>query len=309
MLETLHVSFIIYLIILIGAVIGLIVFGLYIGMYYHLGKPMAPFMYGRIKSWTEKGIGIFEILSLTGNVILNFAREEAGGYRRPHITKKVREPMTGKSKIRTGLITIVFMLGTAVVLYKFAHTGIMQAAVGSMIGLSLPVYAWYRQPKKEIFTGDNRPQPLIMPKTVYSINGVDTIPLIDLHPPLHSDIKNGLIALIERDIKTHEDLQKAADHDPDAILIPGYTMKSFCELYTAARQKYEFRVKVSDVSEAVTKNFDKNFRESLQAKEFNAKTKKRHDNTPLKYGYAALIIVCLGVVIKLLYFTFYGGGK
>lgn len=307
MLEMLKVSFIIYLIILIGAVIGLIVFGLYIGMYYHLGKPMALFMYGRIKSWTEKGIAVFEIISLTGNVLLFFAKEETGGYRRPHVTKKLRKPMTRKYKTRTGLTTIVLMLATIILLYKFAHIGIIQSAVGSMIGLIIPVYAWYRQPKEEIFTGDNRPQPLIMPKTVYSINGVDTIPLIDLHPPLHTDIKNGLNSLIELGIKTHEGLQQEAELNPDIILIPGYTMKSFCELYTAARQKYEFRVRVSDVSEAVTKNFDKNFRESLQAKEFNAKTKKRHDNTTLKYGYAALFIVCLGVIIKLLYFTFYGG--
>lgn len=307
MLENVSISLIWYILIVGGSLLFLILFGLYLAGYYHFGKPLAPFMNIRIKRWSDPRAALFEIITLLGNVYLTPAQEETGGYRMPSVVRTVREPFTTKQKLFWGILTVSVIIAIFGLL-KFLGVGTLKAAGISFIGFALPVLAISRQATHTELIGDNRPQPLIMPLSIYTVNGVPTIPLLDLHPPLHRDLKSGLQILISRNISNPDELKTWIDsgHGQDELLA-GYTCESFYDLYNSTRQKYEFKVTVSDINEAMNKTYDKNFSESIQAKEFNAKTKAKTDNNHMKIGYAALLIVVIGVTIKLIYFTFYGG--
>lgn len=306
MFENYSIGIVAYLLIVGGSLLFLIFFGLYLASIYHFGKPLKAFLDTRIKRWNDPKVALFEIINIMGNVRLVQAREETGGYRQPECTRKVREPPTKDQKIRYGLLTALFILLHFAGLHWLIGTGILTAAGTSMVWFILPVLAIARQPVHTELIGDNRPQPLIMPKSIYSVNEVPTIPLLDIHPPLHPELKACLQFLIDSDINNPEDLKKKIDdkHAEDP-LIPGYTYQQFYNLYLSTRQKYEFKVTVSDITEVMNKSYDKNYSESIMAKEYNAKSKKKIDNTTLKYGYAALIIVALGVTFKLIYFTLY----
>jgi len=82
MFENSEISWFLYIIIVVVAIIVLIMAGLYLVWNYHLGKPMAPFFWLRIKGWTTRNIALFEIFSLTNSISLEEARKEKGdGYR------------------------------------------------------------------------------------------------------------------------------------------------------------------------------------------------------------------------------------
>jgi hypothetical protein len=302
------IAWIWYILIVAGAVLGIIIFGLYIAFSYHMGKAMSPFLTARVKAWSDKSIAIFEILSLTGGVTLDYAKHELGGYRRASVTRTVKEPMSKTKKALVAVITIGLMINTVYLLFYYTDISFLYSIGISFIWCIVPAIAHVRQPSHQELVGHNRPQPLIVPKSVYTINGVTTVPMIDLHPVLHTDLKKGLQELIDRDIDTYQKFIDIATVSPEVPLIPGYTYKTFMELLNSYRQKYEFDVKISDVSLGVSKSFDKTYAESIAAKDFNYKTKKRKDNKYALYGYVAVILMVIGIVIKLIYVTFYGGG-
>lgn len=321
MLESVQLPMLWYIVIVIVSIIFIILFGLYIVSQYYFGKPMAPFFHTRIKRWADKNAALFEIIDITGNVSLIPATHETGGYRRTQKTKSTRTPFSRKQVILVAIGTFVFM-GLIAAVSIYSGVAVLKGISLSFLAMVVPAVVYARQPiVLELIEGD-RQQPLIMPKSVYSINTVPTIPLIDLHPELHPDIIKGLEKLVkgkistlrglpehgEGKITTLEQLENKAKESPDEELIEGYTYQAFYELYLATKQKYEFEVKVSDVADAIQKNFDKNFRESIEGKEYNQKVKRSNDQKYAFIGYLALLLVVLGVMFKLVYVTIYGGG-
>ena len=165
-------------------------------------------------------------------------------------------------------------------------------------------YTWYErniQKKKTPIKSDI----LTIPKSTYTINGVTTLPVWEIYPRLHEDLKTGLEILISNGIETLAGLKKKAAESPDEILFNKHTYKSFLELYSSAIQKYTVKVTAGDVLNFVGDNFDKNFRETIDAKNFNTKAKSKIDGSFLKYGYLAVLIVAAGLAIKIVYVVIY----
>lgn len=156
----------------------------------------------------------------------------------------------------------------------------------------------------------------VIPQSTYIINSVETVPLLESHPPLHKDIRAGIEECLRLktnlpkeyrgQISTYEELVKQASETPKAILFGTYTYENFLKLYEAYREKYTLIVTVADVHGFVGKNFDKNFRETIEAKNYNVKVKSTVENKYTLYGYIAILLVAAGVAFKLIYSTIYG---
>src|SRR3989304_2627106 len=178
MFENSEISWFLYIIIVVAAIIVLILSGLYLVWNYHLGKPMAPFFWLRIKGWTTRNIALFEIFSLTNSISLEEARKEKGdGYR---------------------LFTPTIVVTS------------VPKKVGKFKKIYNRLFAKNIKPTQTEYVSEKvkRVQTLIMPKSTYSINGVNTIPLWDLHPPLHPDLTEGVRILVENGITTLKDLEE-----------------------------------------------------------------------------------------------------
>ena len=178
MFENTQISWLFFIILVVVALIVIVCAGLYMLWNYHLGKPLAPFFWLRIKGWTQRGIALFEIFNLTNSVDLEEARKEAGDGYRLYTPSIVNMPTE-----KTGKVSKFMKYITKYISGKKNIT---------------PSYG---------VTKVKRIQNLIMPKSTYSINGVTTIPLWDLHPQLHTDLLEGVKVLISKDIKTLEDLK------------------------------------------------------------------------------------------------------
>ena len=276
--ETVKLSWLFYIILLILSLIILIVAGLYMAWNYHLGKPMAPFFWLRIKGWTTKGVALFEIFSLTNSVSLEEAKKEVGdGYRL--YTPTVVKTAVAKKESR---------------FEKFYN------------------YLFARNLKSKSISYDmqkvKRTQNLIMPKSTYSINGVNTIPLWDLHPQLHTDVLEGLKILTSQGILTLQELEEfVSDKDnAEQKMFKNYSYRTFLDLYLSVRQKYNIVVTTDDVVNFIGKQFDKNYRESIEAKDFNVMQKKKTDSKTTTYGYIAIILAIVIVGIIRIYKTIWG---
>jgi hypothetical protein len=253
----------------------LIAFGGYMLWSYHLGKPMAPFFWLRLKGWTSRGIALFEIFSLTNSVSLEEARKEVGDGFRLYTPTKVEVSVKKEGRVK-----------------KFLDYILARKVVD----------------KYEI-KRINRVQNLVMPKSTYSINGVCTIPLWDLHPQLHIDLLEGIKVLISKDIKTLTQLTEFCEvrENAEETMFKNYNYRTFLDLYLSVRQKYNISISTNDVINFIGKQFDKNFRESIEAKDFNVLQKGRTENKYILYGYVAIILTILIIGVKVLYTTFYGG--
>lgn len=278
MFEQTKLSLIFYMIIVALSLFVLFVVGAYLFWNYHLGKAMAPFFWLRIKSWTQRNIALFEIFSLTNIVSLEEARKETGDGYRLYIPSVVTIPTK-----KEGRFEHIFN-------YLFAKR------------LKISETNEYEVKKVK------RVQNLIMPKSTYSINGVNTIPLWDLHPQLHTDILEGVKTLIDNDIKILAELEDFVSNPDDAnkILFKEYTYRTFLDLYLGARQKFSVNITTDDVANFIGGNFDKNFRESIEAKDFNSAMQSKVDNSYLKWGYLAIILAIVIVGIKIIYQTIWG---
>lgn len=239
---------------------------------YHLGKPLAPFFWLRLKGWTQRGIAVFEIFSLTNSVSLEEARKEVGDGFRLYTPSTVNMPVK--------------------------KVGRFQKFIDYFSGNKTPSYG---------VTKIKRIQNLIMPKSTYSINGVTTIPLWDLHPQLHTDILEGVKILISNGITTLADFKEFVSDKDNAnqIMFKNYSYQKFMDLYLGARQKFNVVVTTDDVANFIGKQFDKNFRESIEAKDYNAMIKNKTESKVMMYGYIAIILTIVIVGFKVIYTTIY----
>lgn len=270
--DNLNISWLLYIIIVIISVIILVAIGIFMVYQYYMGRALAPFFWLRIKNWTQKGIALFQIFSLTNNVTLEEARKEKGdGYK----------------------------------LYTPTQIEISAKKVGKLE----KIYNYmFRVKSKTPVVRTNRVQNLILPKSTYSINGVNTIPLIDFHPVPHADIIEGLQILIEKGIKNLEDFSEFVKEKDNAeqIMFKDYSYRTFYELYLSFKQKYDVKVTTDDVINFIGKNFDKGFRETIENQEFILQqvTKKNGDKWT-KWGWICLFLVILAISFKIIYTTIY----
>lgn len=272
MFEDTKISLLFFTIIVVACLFVLFIMAGYLLWCYHLGKAMAPFFWLRLVGWTNSKVALFEIFSLTNSISLEEARKEVGdGYR-------------------------IFVPSTVDMPTK--NVGIFKKIINYMLARDVSYSV------KKV----NRIQNLIMPKSSYSINGVNTILLWDLHPQLHIDVLEGIKTLVEKDIKT---LSKLKEFISDPIraennLFKNYSYRTFYEIYLGVRQKYNVCITTDDVANFIGKQFDKNFRESIEAKDFNAMQAQKTDNKFLYYGYIAIILAIVIVGFKVIWQTIYG---
>ncbi len=284
MFEETKLSLIFYIIVVVIGLFVLFVIGAYLFWNYYLGKSMSPFFWLRIKSWTQKGVALFEIFSLTNSISLEEARKETGDGYRLYTPTVVNVPVKKSGKLNS--------------IFK----GIMAKI------LKTPVESETKEDPDYGIKKVKRVQNLIMPKSTYSINSVNTIPLWDLHPQLHTDILEGVKTLVDNGIGTLKELEEFVSNPEDAneILFKNYTYRTFLDLYLGARQKFYVNVTTDDVANFIGANFDKNFRESIEAKDFNSAMQSKTDNSYLKWGYLAIIITILIVGFIKIYNTIWG---
>jgi len=277
MFENSQISILFYIIIVVVSAFVLFAAGGYFIWNYHLGKAMSPFFWLRIKGWTTQRVALFEIFSLTNSVSLEEARKETGDGYRLFIPSTVNMPVKKVGKIRTLLNYI---------LAKNVKSTDSTYSVEKV----------------------KRTQNLIMPKSSYSINGVNTILLWDLHPQLHTDLLEGVKILIANKITTLRELEEfASDKDnAEQILFKNYSYRTFLDLYLSVKQKYYVNITTDDVANFIGKQFDKNFRESIEAKDFNMQQASKTDNKYLIYGYIAIILAIVIVGFKVIWQTVYG---
>lgn len=278
-LGNINLSWTIFTIVIIVAIVILFAFSGYIYYMYHLGKPMEKFFLGRMKSFMNKNLAIFEIFGLTNNVTLEYAHREVGdGYKLGEYEYK---PNNIKIEKKRGRITRFFSRIKSIII---------------------------KNEKKEIEIIAHKDEHLIMPKSTYTTNGLKIIPLLDLYPKLHKDILKGLDllkearinSLLEFELNFVDNLEKC-----DNIFFENYTYKTWHGLYKSTQNKYEVELTVSDITNFVEKNFDKNFRESIKAKEFNSNQHKKNNDAYKKYMYASVVLCVIVVAIRGLYVTFY----
>ncbi len=284
--DDLKLSWLFFIIIIVIAVIVLIVAGLYMLWIYHLGKPLSPFFWLRIKGWTQKGIALFEIFSLTNSVSLEEARKETGDGYRIHTPSIVNIPTNQK----VGFID-----------FWKRKFGLSKKNTKIVSTSTLTPETYSVEKVKRI-------QNLIMPKSTYSINGVTTIPLWDLHPQLHTDLLEGVKVLVSQGLISLTDLKEFCSdkHQAEQILFKNYSYRTFLDLYLGAKQKFSVTVTTDDVVNFIGKQFDKNYRESIEAKDFNAMQKSKIDNKYTLYGWIAIILTILIVGFKIVYQTIWG---
>jgi hypothetical protein len=309
-------SLTLYIVLVIGGVLLLSIMALVLGLMIHFGKPMRLFFDARIKSWKNERFAIFEIFTLTNNLVLELAHQELGhGFRRfVETPKQVREPFSKKTKWTVMITTFLALLLTGII--SAFQTSIPTwlyylSFVASLLMMICAVsYLYVGMKRPPIMTTSSTPaSPLILPKSVYSVNGVTTIPLLDIHPCLHPDIIKGLEQLIREDITTFTQLEEnAKGNNRDISLFGDYTYRTFYELYSAARKKFELDVKVTDVVNFL-EDFDKNFRESIESKNFNQTVKSKTDNKYAVYGWISLLIIALAIAFKFIWLTTHAGVK
>ncbi len=274
--DDLKISWLFYIILVIIFVIVLIAAVLYMAYNYHLGKPMAPFFWLRIKGWTTRGVALFEIFSLTNSVSLEEAKKEVGDGYRLFTPTTINMPVKKEGWYKRA--------------YNYIFARNLQSS-GGAYGV----------------TKIKRIQNLIMPKSTYSINGVNTIPLWDLHPQLHVDLLEGVKILISKDIKTLSAFTEYVKdkNNAEQNMFKNYSYRTFYDLYLGVRQKYNITVTTDDVANFIGKQFDKNFRESIEAKDFNAMQKSKTENKYSLYGYVAIILTVIIIGFKVIYQTLY----
>ncbi len=88
-------------------------------------------------------------------------------------------------------------------------------------------------------------------------------------------------------------------------MFKNYSYRTFYELFLGVRQKFNVIVTTDDVVNFIGKQFDKNYRESIEAKDFNAAQKSKQDNKINTYGIIAIILTILIVGFKVVYTTIY----
>lgn len=273
MFEETKISVFFYIIIVVVSLFVLAVAGLYLLWIYHLGKPLSPFFFLRIKSWTQRNIALFEIFSLTNSVSLEEARKEIGdGYR-------LYNPTTVEIAKKTD--------------------GFFKRKWNFLFGKNSTIPTGTEKIK--------RVQNLIMPKSTYSINGVNTVPLWDLHPQLHKDILEGIKILVSQDIKTLSQFTEFVQNKDNAErpMFKNYNYRTFHDLYLGVRQKFQVNIYTNDIMGFVGTNFDKNYRESIESKDFNALQAKKQEGKTVLYGYIIIGIIVVAVAFKIIYNTIY----
>ena len=159
----------------------------------------------------------------------------------------------------------------------------------------------------------------VLPRSVYSINGVSNVLVWDIHPKLHGDLIAGLKKLQGMGCHTLNQLKEAAEGEygdtvlfevqqPSTIIgkmrkkVIGaqpkvYTYKAFYDLVSKTKQKYEVAVTIDDVINFIEKSFDKNYRESIEAQMINKQIQSQASDKYTKYAFMIIGIIVLGLMI------------
>jgi hypothetical protein len=249
----------------------LFVFGCVFFYQYKRGEALKELFWGRVKGWTNKKIALFEIFNPINTVRFEYAHREMGDVYKFGESSTDYVPESSKKK------------------------GIFSKILNLFNNKITPVDSSL---KSEVIT----------PKSVYTINGVRTVPLFEVYPQLNKNIIKGLEALKLKEINTLEELEFMID-DPNMrnhILFDDYTFEKFYELYMASKNKYELNIRIKDVTGFMSNTFNKNFRESIQTKEFNVKMNKKQQDMGKKIGIGIFILCIVASVVIAVYRVIYG---
>lgn len=147
------------------------------------------------------------------------------------------------------------------------------------------------------------PDEIITPKSVYNINSVKTVPLFEPYPKLNPIIENGINTLISKGITSLEQLEDIIDNAErkNDVLFDNVTYEKFYEIYISTKNKYEMNIKFDDIINFMANTYDKNFRETIEAKEYNIKHNKKTDDIGKKYGLYIIVFGAAASIIMILY--------
>lgn len=317
--ESIKIPTIMFIIIVFVAFLILLAGAAFIFWIYHTGSSMKPFFWGRISSWFDKSYSIFQIITLMDTVLHEEATyDDKKGYERKIETKQVKEPLSKKRKyIITTILILMFVNIFIFIKYDISTNHPILSTLILFILAITSLYVYFRRPTKKVPIDIERNQTPIIPTSSYSINGVDTVLLWDIHPKLPNYIKIGLETLINKDIEILDDnskfntkkittlklFEELCEQKPNDLLFDKYTNNDFLKMYLAYKNKFEVNVKIPTVFNFISKNFDENYSESIQIKEYNSAYKTKTDSSLAKWGYIIVGIFVLGITFKLIWVT------
>lgn len=264
--DTIKLPIIWYIVLVILASIILIIFGLYFAWEYYQGRALKELFWARVKGWTNHNIALFEIFNPINLARFEYAHKEVGDtYKFGEEYKlKIKEENNGKFS-------------------KFKN-------------ILLDIFGSKKINKESSY--------IVIPKSVYTINKVRTIPLFEVYPKLNPIIEKGVNKLLENNINDLLTFEKLLDDKPNlrnTILFDDYTYEKFYELYMTTKNKYELKISINDTINFMSNTFDKNYRFSIEAKEFNIKQKNKDKKLGKKYGMYFLILCGIVSIIMFLY--------
>jgi len=263
----------------IGAILFfLLIFGGYILYEYKRGEALSKLFLARIKGWTNKKIALFEIFSPINTVRLEYAHREIGDVYKFGENSSDYVPELNKKKH-------FYLFRPFYWLLKILDNKVKIQNIDKSL-------------KSEVIT----------PKSVYTINGVRTVPLFEVYPQLNKNIEKGLEALKSKEINTLEEFEFIIEDNTvkSRILFDDYTFEKFYELYMASKNKYELNITVKDVVNFMSNTSNENFSENIEVKEFNVKTNKKSQDFGKKIGIGIFVICMIASVIIAVYRTIYG---
>lgn len=306
-----QVSFIQFIVTLVGGMIAIIGMGIYLGVIGYFGKEMKPYMDAKLRHFS-----IFQIYSLGNSLRLEFAKQEKGGGFR--LLKKV-----GKQKnlmrinkrfiafaalITVGITAvgiIAIIMGGANFSYVLLFVGLF-IVVGTTLGVYVaPRFLSSRRAAADLRSKtENETDALIIPPSTYNVEGVTTVLAFEIYPELHEDLLAGVRTLKEKEYTTISELKEAITSgaiNKTDILFGDYTYDKFLKLYNAAAEKLSFSITVDDILKFLEKHSSQRFSESLSTRITNTEVKKKRDNWAKKYGFYIVLIWAVGLLLILAY--------
>lgn len=145
---------------------------------------------------------------------------------------------------------------------------------------------------------------MVSPKSVYSVEGVNTMLGYNVFPPLNPQLKTDMKALIDQGITSNAQLEKelnSGKYDAKTNLL----FKDFIRRYEEVKKKYSIRVTVDDVLKFLEKNTSLTSIDSISQKIVNKAAHKKIDSELLKKAVMLAFIWVIGLVFILVYTVVY----
>lgn len=306
--DSIKIPTILYILIVFVSVIVLLGIGLGIFWVYHNGSAMHKFFWGRINSWFNKGYSIFQIITLNDEILIEDANYDSmKGYERIIPTIKQTSHLN-KKKFTTQFIILLLLIISLYILmiyFRINETIPSLLSIPPIIFSIIILILYFKRETKIINLDNGRKQMPIIPTSSYSLNGIDTVMLWDIHPPLPDYIHEGLNSLLKKEpsIKTLTQFNELVKTTPNEILFRNYTNIEFQKIYLAFKNKYEVNIKVPTIYNFISKNFDENYSESIQIKEYNSAYKTKNSSGMEKWGYIIIGFMVLAIAFKIVWIT------